>query len=187
MLIPAAWLTIALAQVPPVVTPPPEGAFSLPADGREPTDIPADLHELREASLPPVQNRNAKDQATAYSIQAARVTRPVGDPRREQILVADRAEFNSRGLRFFRIQVQPGETLQAAVAGAPAEKVFLRFWVPPPADAFSARLLNSNKAMRNLSQKVQFKNTAPVPYGLVIVAEGFTGYPYRLTLERSKA
>jgi hypothetical protein len=155
--------------------PPP---FILPLDGRVPADLPEALPTIQEESLPFDTTKNAKDlgryKAPVYSGEKA----GVGPTLR------DNTEYNRGGIRYFRVQVKPGETFTVQCQGAPADKVHLRYWIPARTDPFHGQLRRTNEMLRQQGVKLEFRNTLDAVYALVFAAEGFVDYPYRLTLTR---
>ncbi len=171
-------ILLAVAADPPAVPPAPP-AIVLTRDGREPTDLPAGSLELSENSLPEDAIKNAAERVDPRA--PVRGGTGVGTG---VTYLRDTKESASKGIRHLRAVVRPGERIEARVLGAAPDKVFLRFWNPPKGDPFAAQFLRWNQMGRNVAQVLEFKNTLGSDYHLVLVLEGFAGYPYRLKLTR---
>jgi len=150
-------------------------------DGREPTDLPAVTLGLSEESLPEDVIKNAKERVDPRA--PIRGGTGVGTG---VTYLLDTKESASKGIRHFRTLVRPGERIEVQVLGVAPDKVFIRFWNPPKSDPFATQFLRWNQMGRNVAQVLEFKNTLSSDYSVVLVLEGFSGYPYRLKLTRKE-
>jgi hypothetical protein len=97
------------------------------------------------------------------------------------------------GMKLYRFTLAPGETLATKVLCEPADEVTQRFGLlsgatfTPSTDS-KARIARTNRLSRQQrTTRLEFKNSEPRPFPLMLIVYGSSGHPYKIQISREPA
>ncbi len=159
-----------------------DGNLNLTAAKNQMTPVGSEVRLIEEASLP-----------AEASLQAQAVPRgSTAASQHGQANYGDDAGDKDNGMKLYRFLLAPGESFSTRILSDEATVVTQRFGLLSgpsftPASASQSQITRANRQSRQQrSTKIDFRNSEPRSFPLLLIVYGQVGHPYKIRITREQ-